>query len=231
MSSHASDIRGLQGESAGQEPLHRGIDRFRIRSLDLIAETPGDEERAIRVGPTRNGVGEGYWVGRRRAHIDVRQVIDAGEAWGGTPVVCAGGVFQLCAETKGSGVGEGIHDALAEVIVVHAKAGADGGFAVRRVCDREARGEVQLLLRPVAGLAHSRPTGREGDQRLIDLPLLCRDLALLVPGVDVHVWRYLLAVRVIRGLQDGVAQAEGQGEIGSWTPGVLKEPFEFICAI
>jgi hypothetical protein len=60
---------------------------------------------------------------------------------------------------------------------------------------------------------------------------LCRNLALLVPLVDIDVWRYLLPVDVIGGLQDGVAEAEGYGEIGQGTPAVLKEPLEFVCPI
>ncbi len=123
---------------------------------------------------------------------------------------------------------EGVDQTLAIVIEVLTRAHPDGGLVVRCIGEREARRYVVLRLGPKAGRAVVRSARGELQVGLVDLALQGSRLALCVPGMRIDSGRDLLAAGLIGRLQNRVAHAEGNSEVGACLPLILKVVFEFI---
>ena len=74
----------------------------------------------------------------------------------------------------------------------------------------------------------SGPLGAKCRFWLVDLALQSRGLALREPGVRVDGRGYLLPIRLVGSLQNSMADAEGQGQVGADAPGVLQVVFKLI---
>ena len=114
------------------------------------------------------------------------------------------------------------------MVVVDAGARTDRGLASRGVDDGEARSDVVLGFGPVAGLAVVGSTRSEGEIRLVNAACLGGGFTLGEPRVGINRWGDLLPVRLVGCLKDGMADAEGHGEVWLNAPGVLEVVLKFI---
>lgn len=114
------------------------------------------------------------------------------------------------------------------MVVVHAEPRAEGGFGIGRIDHCDARSDVNLLLRPVGWLVIHLADRGEQQVILEHASLGCCAPALEVPLVRVDCGCDLLTLGLIRSLQEGVPEAERDRQVGTNSPGVLEEVFEFV---
>src|SRR5580698_7954289 len=141
----------------------------------------------------------------------------------------SGWVRKLAADAERAFAVENVDQTLAVMIVINPGACTDGSLAVGGICHRKTRGDVVFRLGPEAGPVVKRARRSKVQVRLIDLALQRCCLALLIPGMSIDGWRYLLPVGLPWCLQDGMAYTEGQRQIRLHAPGVLKIVFVLIC--
>ena len=151
-----------------------------------------------------------------------------GKTWRGLKRIHARLIRDLATDAERPVLIERIDQALTIVIVVDTRASPDGSLWVRRESDGKARSDIILRLRPVARLSISRARGSKLQVGLVDHSFLCCCLALHEPGVRIDRWSNLLARGLVGCLQDGVAYAEGESQVGPCAPGILQVILELI---
>ena len=204
------------------------------------------------VDALRNGESVGQRIGRRQRRIGDRLTaavpvrlgtllmpVKRGEVSGVRHVGRIGDAF---GEPERAVFVEQVDDAFAVVVVVDAVAGAQHAVAavaqqlapeawshIGGVGNRQARPEIVLLHRPI-GLKSPRawPAGANEMYGCTLLPSAACWPRVSKPLVEIGGGRDLLAVDLIRRLQQRMMQAEGERQIRPDTPRVLPVILEFV---
>ena len=222
MAPQAADVSFLEGESAGEKVLEREVEGLGIRGFDVVVHAPVDGEA---FGRRAEGECLGGREGRQR---NVGQVVRAGKARIVLVAILVGRVGDAGSEAVGANIVKGVDEGLAVVVVIHTGAGTDGGSGIGGVNHADARGEVLFLLGPVCGRVVGVAGGGEGDDGLVHLAMLGRGFTLLVPFIGIDGGRNFLTVGFVGSLEQGVAHAEGYGEVGAGVPGVLDIALDLV---
>ena len=131
-------------------------------------------------------------------------------------------------QTERTKLAETVDNPFTEMVVIHADTATNRSLGIWRIGNCNARGKIQFIHRPV-GPASSALAGRSKREfRLISQPLSSRNGSIDEPLVEVDCRSNLLPVHFIRGLQEGVSHTYCDGQIGSYPPGILHVPFEFV---
>ena len=155
--------------------------------------------------------------------------MDAGEAGCILDGVDAGRIGDAGVQSERPELVEGVDDAFAVVVEVQAKTGSNRSLFVGRVSDSQARCEIGLLLSPEPGSVICGPTGSELQKRFVYFSMERGCVPLLVPCIGIDGGRDLLPILLVGSLEDGVAEAKGDGQVRPRSPGILDIPFKFIC--
>src|SRR4029077_7502445 len=139
-----------------------------------------------------------------RAETGGGNCVDRRQPGGSVNSLHACGVHQRRRKSKRPELVETVHDAIAEVIVVHAPSRTNGAlagtapdlpgesaFTFRGVSDRQAGSEVFIVPRPIRFLAVCLSRQAECEQRLVRLSLTHGCRTLLEPAIEALVRRYL----------------------------------------
>src|SRR5882724_5650053 len=183
-----------------------------VGRLQFVVQAPGDGQARTQ-WISRGRIGKRTW---RSGSDEAGDVVQPREARGFIYVLDAGGIF-LCGRQSVRPLPiEGVDDALAEVVEVQAVSGSNGGLPiVRRVGNGQARRQIAIVPVPnrfsVVGLAreNKRDVGLGNEAlRLIPSPLI-------KPIVQAEVWCHLVSAGLIRRLEQGIAEAKSDREIGT----------------
>src|SRR5260370_27112009 len=98
----------------------------------------------------------------------------------------------------------------------------DAAAGVRRVSEGKTRSQVFVIPSPKR-LLPVRLSGKgfrnyAAILRVISLALLHRSRALVKPAIEADIGRHLIAVDLIRGLQQRIAYAAGENRVGGHAP-------------
>ena len=97
---------------------------------------------------------------------------------------------------------------------------------MRSIGERDARAEILVVVRPQIRGMIDFAAGQVVDDAIDGLALVHGLSSLGDVGVEIEVGRNLIAVGFVNGLQQGVAKAGGERQVGRDVPGILGVPLD-----
>jgi len=147
MPAQATDISLLEDETTGKLVLNGEIKGLCVGSFQAVINAPVDAETVY-----GRRVRERYRGGKRRQG-DIWNVVRPSETGSVLKAKLVCSIGDTGVESDGAFLAEGVCESFAVVVIVDAKAGADGGLWIWCEDYADARGNIIFLLGPIAGLS------------------------------------------------------------------------------